>query len=81
MAFAKRAEREWLPLHDGDVEAWEATARADFVSKVFGIVAAQALAACAAATAPLVSVRVRDFVLSHPGMAHAAMVAPLLLIL
>lgn len=82
MASVKRSPgASYLPVHSGDVAAWEVQAKADFVRKTLGIVAAQAATACAFATAPLLSDSVRTFVLSHPGAAVAAMLLPLVLIL
>jgi FtsH-binding integral membrane protein len=71
----------YLPISVSDLDSWEAQARSDFVRKVFGLVFAQALAACAAAALPMLSPAVRDFVLTHAAMAYIALFAPLILIL
>ena len=71
----------YLPVHSGEVASWEVQAKADFVRKTLGIVAAQAATACAFAAAPLLSPAVRTFVLSSPGLAYTSMLLPLLLIL
>ena len=85
MASVKRSPgspgASYLPIHSGDVAPWEVQAKADFVRKTLGIVAAQAAAACAFAAAPLLSPAVRTFVLSSPGLAYTSMLLPLLLIL
>lgn len=84
MASVKRSPgspgASYLPVHSGDA-SWEVQAKADFIRKTLGIVAAQAAAAVAFAAAPLLSPAVRTFVLSSPGLAYTSMLLPLLLIL
>lgn len=81
LATMKRSGASYLPLSSGDVAQWEVEAKAAFLRRVLGSVSLQAAAACAFATAPLLSPAVRTFVLSHPGVAYAAMLLPLLLLL
>ncbi len=72
---------KYLPISVADVAAWQVQARTDFVRKTFGIVTAQLFATLAVASLPTLVPSVRDYVLSHVGLAYVAMLMPLLLTL